>query len=54
MHDARQPLKQKAGYKANGTAHIFFPTGGFRVSRPLIQDPGCVFKNLSNQQVCSH
>jgi hypothetical protein len=32
-----QPLKQKAGYKVNGSLLIAFFSLGFRVSRPLIQ-----------------
>jgi hypothetical protein len=44
MHDARQPLKQKAGYKANGTAHIFsFPfarTGSKKQEEDTKQAPG--------------
>jgi hypothetical protein len=35
--EASQPLKQKAGYKANGSLLIAFFSLGFRVSRALIQ-----------------
>jgi hypothetical protein len=37
MSGAWQPLKQKAGCKVNGTALFKKSTGGFRVSRALIQ-----------------
>ena len=35
--EAPQPLKLKAGYKANGTLLIAIFALGFRASRPLIQ-----------------
>jgi hypothetical protein len=38
MSEARQPLKQKAGYQVNGTALLIASSAaGFRASRRLIQ-----------------